>query len=269
MSSPAGTQTPSALSSSTGETLPTFGWPDAPEAVTGVARKRQAPRPPARSGPTGRQDERRHVTPERLRRIWGLVEDIAHNPGKSRLTIAAELALGERQVQSDLNVIRHDLGLPLVRRHGYRFLAPAGKAAPAFTLAEAQLLVLLLRRASRDPSFAGGASLHSLLAKLPALFPPHLQPLLARTLQAAGSPARTIQQEIFTTIADALSSQQDVKLHYPVGAPESTVQEPIVHPDILVPYKDSWHLIGTCRQNGRIMAFNLESVVAVTPAGRF
>lgn len=223
----------------------------------------------ASDAPVHPTDSRPHVAPERLRRIWGLVEDIAQSPGKSRRRIAAELSLGERQVQDDLNVIRQDLGLPLVRRHGYRFATAQDTQQPAFTLAEAQLLVLLVRRASRDPGFAGAATLQSLLAKLPALFPPHLQPLLARTLQAAGRPPRTVQQEIFTTLADALLTRQDVKLHYPMGAPASSIQDPIVHPEVLVPYLDSWHLIGMCRQKGRIMAFNLDLVMAVTPAGAF
>ena len=48
--------------------------------------------------------------------------------------------------------------------------------------------------------------------------------------------------------------------------PVSSIQEPIVQPEVLFPYLKSWHLIGTCRQRGRIMVFDLDNVVAVTAA---
>ena len=41
---------------------------------------------------------------------------------------------------------------------------------------------------------------------------------------------------------------------------------PRVQPEALVPYLDSWYLIGLCRQRGRAMVFDLEGVVAVTHA---
>ena len=43
-------------------------------------------------------------------------------------------------------------------------------------------------------------------------------------------------------------------------------QPPIVLPEVLFPYLKSWHVIGTCRQRGRMMVFDLDSVVAVTAA---
>ena len=83
--------------------------------------------------------EHKRLVPERFRRIWQLVEDIARSPGKSRKELAAQFALSERQVQADLNVIRREMGLPLVRRHGYRFLTDGQDGGPPFSLAEAQL----------------------------------------------------------------------------------------------------------------------------------
>ncbi len=90
--------------------------------------------------------------PERFRRIWQIVEDIARTPGKTRRQLAHQFNLSERQLQSDLNVIRQPMGLPLVRRHGYRFAGDEGDAGTVFSLAEAQLLLMLLKRAAHDPS---------------------------------------------------------------------------------------------------------------------
>jgi len=103
--------------------------------------------------------------------------------------------------------------------------------------------------------------------KLPFLFPLHLRPLVAKTLEAAnGSDRGGRQQEIFAALAEALLRRSYVKLHYPAGDPVSAIQEPIVQPEVLFPYYKSWHLIGTCRQVGRIMVFDLDTVVAVTAA---
>src|SRR5438105_5738873 len=203
---------------------------------------------------------------ERFRRIWQLVEEIAAHPGKSRKELAAQFALSERQVQADLNVIRREMNLPLVRKQGYRFLTDAQDSGPQFSLAEAQLLLMLLRRAAHDPSLPVDR-LRSLMVKLPYLFPLHLRPLVAKTLEAANASDRGgRQQEMFAALAEALLRKSYVKLHYPAGDPISSIQEPIVQPEVLFPYMDSWHLIGPCRQRGRTMVFDLDNVVAVTQA---
>jgi len=210
--------------------------------------------------------DRKRLVAERFRRIWQLVEDIASQPGKSRKELATQFSLSERQVQADLNVIRREMGLPLVRRQGYRFVTDTPDSGPQFSLAEAQLLLMLLRRAAHDPSLPVDR-LRSLMVKLPYLFPLHLRPLVAKTLEAANATDRGgRQQEIFAALAEALLRKSYVKLHYPAGDPVSALQEPIVQPEVLFPYCKSWHLIGTCRQRGRIMVFDLDNVVAVTAA---
>jgi predicted DNA-binding transcriptional regulator YafY len=210
--------------------------------------------------------DHKRLVAERFRRIWQLVEDIACQPGKSRKQLAGQFSLSERQVQADLNVIRREMGLPLVRRQGYRFLTDAQETGPQFSLAEAQLLLMLLRRAAHDPSLPVDR-LRSLMVKLPYLFPLHLRPLVAKTLEVASSTERgSRQQEMFAALAEALLRKSYVKLHYQAGDPVSSIQEPVVQPEVLFPYCKSWHMIGTCRQRGRMMVFDLENVVAVTAA---
>ena len=120
--------------------------------------------------------DHKRLAAERFRRIWQLVEDVASTPGKSRKELAAQFSLSERQVQADLNVIRREMNLPLVRRQGYRFLTETSEGGPQFSLAEAQLLLMLLRRAAHDPSLPVDR-LRGLMIKLPFLFPLHLRPL--------------------------------------------------------------------------------------------
>ncbi len=209
--------------------------------------------------------ERKRLAAERFRRIWQIVEDIARAPGKSRKQLAAEYTLSERQIQADLNVIRNEMGLPLVRRHGYRFLNGRQEDSASFSLAEAQLLLLLLRRATRDPSMPTDR-LRSLMEKLPTLFPFHLRPLVVKTIEATNQQRAGRQQEIFAALADALLRRSYVKLHYPAGEPISSILEPIVQPEVLFPYHSSWYVIGLCRQRRRMMVFDLAAVVAVTQA---
>jgi len=210
--------------------------------------------------------DHKRLVAERFRRIWELVEDIASCPGKSRKELASQFSLSERQVQADLNVIRREMNLPLVRRQGYRFVTDTTDVGPQFSLAEAQLLLMLLRRAAHDPSLPNDR-LRSLMVKLPFLFPLHLRPLVAKTLEVASASERGgRQQEIFAALAEALLRKSYVKLHYSIGDTGSAIQEPIVQPEVLFPYCNAWHLIGTCRQRGRMMVFDLDSVVAVTAA---
>lgn len=213
----------------------------------------------------GPLDARRRMAAERFRRIWQLVEQIAREPGHSRGELARQYALSERQLQEDLNVIRTEMRLPLVRRRGYRFRVPESDADPSFSLAEAQLLLMLLRRAARDPGLPGDR-VQALMAKLPQLFPLHLRPLVTKTLEAIGADASGWQQRTFTALADALLRKTFVKLHYPAGEPVSSMREPIVQPEVLFPYHDSWYLIGRSRQRQRMMVFDLDGVTAVTQA---
>ncbi len=211
--------------------------------------------------------DHKRLVAERFRRIWQLVEDIASTPGKSRKELAAQFSLSERQVQADLNVIRREMNLPLVRRQGYRFVTDPQDIGPRFSMEEAQLLLMLLQRAAHDPSLPLDR-LRSLMVKLPFLFPLHLRPLVAKTLEAATTADRGgRQQQIFGALAEALLRKSYVKLHYPAGDPISAIQEPIVQPEVLFPYCQSWHLIGRCRQRDRVMVFDLDNVVAVTPGG--
>jgi predicted DNA-binding transcriptional regulator YafY len=209
--------------------------------------------------------ERKRLVADRFRRIWHIVEDIAETPGKSRRELADKFHLSERQVQADLNIIRSDMRLPLVRRQGYRFISEGapGAGEGCFDLREAQLLVMILRQATRDRAIPGDR-LQSLMRKLPSMFPAHLQPLVQRTLEAVISPRSGQQQQVFAALADGLLRGNYVRLHYPPGDTSSPLPEPTVRPELLLPYLNSWYLIGECRQRNRTMMFNIDAVTAVT-----
>lgn len=209
----------------------------------------------------------KRLVADRFRRIWHIVEDIAARPGQSRRELADRFHLSERQVQADLNIIRTDMRLPLVRRQGYRFMAEGapGGGDGSFDLREAQLLVMILRQASRDRTIPADR-LRAMLRKLPSMFPAHLQPLVQRTLEAVTARHGGTQQQVFAALADGLLRGTFVKLHYPPGDFSSVVSEPIMRPELLIPYLDSWFVIGECQQRNRVMMFRLDTVAAVTLA---
>ena len=74
------------------------------------------------------------------------------------------------------------------------------------------------------------------MRKLPAMFPAHLQPLVQRTLEAVTAPRSGQQQQVFAALADGLLRSSYVKLHYPPGDMSSPIPEPIVRPELLLPY---------------------------------
>jgi predicted DNA-binding transcriptional regulator YafY len=206
--------------------------------------------------------ERKRLVADRYQRIWQIVEHIAREPGKSRRELADRFCLSERQVQADLNVIRAEMRLPLVRRQGYRFIRRESEPAGVLELPEAQLLLLLLRRAQEDRSLPT-EQVSKLIAKLPTLVPPHLQPLIGKMVQGGG--ARRRQQEFFETLTHAILTGTSVKLHYPRGYTTAFMSEPEVTPSLVVPYLDSWYLIGVSKQRNRLMMFELDTVDAVKP----
>jgi predicted DNA-binding transcriptional regulator YafY len=213
-----------------------------------------------------KHQEYKRLVADRFRRIWHIVEDIAAYPGSSRRELADKFHLSERQVQADLNVIRADMRLPLVRRQGYRFTAEALDAAGALTpdLREAQLLVLLLRRARTDRAIPTDR-LDALMSKLPLMFPPHLQPLVQQTLDAVRSPRSQAERQVFAALADGILHGTDVRLHYAADDVSTSLREPVIRPELLLPYLDSWYVIGACRQRqDHSMMFNLDGVAAAT-----
>lgn len=212
--------------------------------------------------PVSRALQGKRLVGDRFRRIWQVVEEIAAQPGLTRADLARRFHLSERQVQADLNIIRDDMRLPLVRRGGYRFVAEGPSSVP-LTLREAQLLVLVLGRA------LGGGSvpkerLRIALRKMPYAVAPHLQPLVERTVDAVCD--RGTGQH-FLALADALLAGHWVRLDYPPHESPITVDAPIVRPELLVPYLGGWFVVGELYGRPRTVMLPLDAVRAVTLAG--
>jgi len=207
----------------------------------------------------------------RFRRIWAIVQLIADRPGQERRAIADRFHICERQIQADLTIIRNAMQLPLVRHRGYRFMAEGALiagAAGGLTLEDALTLVLGLDHSDGRWTDAERDRLDRLVARLPVLFPPHLGPLVSRVFDALRSP-RSGQDRVIAALAEAMLDRTQVRLHEIPGTEQTAVLEPVIRPDLLVPYRGEWFVIGTmdARDLVRDRMLALRDVEAVTLAG--
>ncbi len=205
--------------------------------------------------------ERKRLVADRFKRIWSIVECIADEPGLDRAELAERFALSQRQLQSDLNVIRADLGLPLRRERGYRFIAEAHDGA-ALDLADLLTLCQMIRGAGQNPEIPRD-SLALMVAKLAQAFPPPLRPLVRDALAAARAEADDRRPEHLVSLAAALARQQAVRLRFADPPASAFPVEPIIQPEVLLPYGPSWYLIGHCRQRNRVLMLCLDELESV------
>lgn len=205
--------------------------------------------------------ESKRLVADRLKRIWSMAEFISHTPGLSRNALAQHFALSERQLQADLHVIRNKMGLPLTRSRGYRF---AGNGASSeLTLRELPTLFRLLEQAWDSSSLAREA-IADVASKLPASFPPTLQPLVRKTMAQFVNGDENPDSHVYACLAEAVVWERPVRLRYAPGDTAGSLTDPIVDPHILMPHGDSWYLIGRCHQRRREVLFLLDTVESVT-----
>jgi predicted DNA-binding transcriptional regulator YafY len=202
---------------------------------------------------------RKRFVADRFRRVWAIVEYVASHPGCTRRALADRYAVAERTMQADLNIIRDEMGLPLTRRDGYRFEGDDTPDTRGFGLPDAYLLARALERAAAGP--AGPAAVRAVVAKLPALFPAHLRPLLRLALAGTldGSP-EPVPDAVLGVLAQAMQRGAGVRLRYGADAPTTFPTDPVLDPELVVPYQGGWYLIGQCRQTRGVRMYCLDSV---------
>ncbi len=209
--------------------------------------------------------DRKRLVADRFKRIWSVVQYISDRPGMTRRELAEHFALSERQLQSDLNVIRDEMGFPLMRIHGYRFAEthPDEQATKDLTIRDLHTLFVLVHHASADPTIPKDA-FAEIVQKLPSAFPAPLQPLVRKTLCPYSGDEFGPTPEVYAHLTEALIRHCPVKLNYPPRNSVGYLTEPIVDPEILLPHKNSWYLIGRCHQRKRDVMFCLDSVDSVS-----
>ena len=200
-----------------------------------------------------------HVAPnesrmiaDRFRRVWALVQLIADEPGMTRADLARRFHLSERQVQTDLNMIRVDMRLPLIRRMGYRFADEGGASVGAGALNIHDLLRLVaIVEAGRRSAVDIGDDLGEKLANLAPL---HLRALARELLLGA-------QRAWLWKIVQAVLSGGDraVRVMNCRGGTDT------VQPELIVPFRGLWWLVGLDVKTARHRMWRVDQVTTVEP----
>ncbi len=206
--------------------------------------------------PVGRIDETRRVS-----RLLDIAWRIAAAPRHwTRKRLAAHYEVSERQITSDLTVMRHGLHWHVQTSHtGYYFDPLPSVPGVQFTLPEALALLLAVRASMALPGVSS-IELTAAIARLASLVPPQIQALVA----LPDSPPSPREQTL-RTLQLALGQRRRVHLTYETASRGGAVTERDFDPYAIFPYGRSWHVIGFCHLRGAIRDFKADRIAAVAP----
>lgn len=201
------------------------------------------------------EDEGRAEETKRTARILDIIQNIAIAPGRwSRKALAERYEVSERQIQRDLEVIRHGLKLDLRRTAtGYRFGSLPRLPTVSYSVTEA-LALLLAAQAGRHFG-VDSEELASAVGRLESVFPEEFRPLL-RMLALWQPPfvrARAASQPLLA-INRAIGRRRKLRIWYRAPGAASVPTERVVQPCSLLPYGRAWYLLAYCelRQDFRL-----------------
>jgi len=202
---------------------------------------------------------------KRTARILEIIQLVAAAPRRYlRRDLATRFELSERQVQKDLQVIRHGLKLTLVHDDGYYFEEMPRLPTLQYSFSEA-LAMLLAVQAARQVSGIGSAELAAAVARLEALFPQEFVPLLR---QMIGRPVVTAQrehrQEMLMLLNRALVERRKMRMVYETRSRDGAVGERVVRPYHIMPYVRSWQLIAFCERREAVLMFKVDRIREAT-----
>ena len=138
----------------------------------------------------------------RVARVLEIVQFITARPGWwKRKTLAERYEISERQIQKDLDVIRHGLKLSLVHDGvGYSFDRMPKLPAVQYSFAEG-LALLLAAQAAQQVSGIGSPDLAAAIARLQSIFPSEFSAMVSQvTGQSGPSGPRTHRQQMLLTL---------------------------------------------------------------------
>ncbi len=203
----------------------------------------------------------RRLIPDRFKRIWALAEYVTAHPGVTRSALAQRFTVSERQLQADLTVMRRDLGLPLSRSHGYR-IGSGSSDASVLTMRDIHTLYVVMDRASRDSSIRAEDVL-STASRIVDAFPAYLQRLARATLPSE-SETLGLTPALAAGLIGAIMKKDAVKLRFASSPSAGYPIEAVMTPEILLPYRETWYLIGRSGRQQRLVMLPLSGLRTVT-----
>jgi predicted DNA-binding transcriptional regulator YafY len=202
----------------------------------------------------------------RVARILEIIQYIATRPGGwKRKALAERYDLSERQIQKDLDIIRHRLGLPLIHDGaGYSFERIPKLPSVQYTFPEA-LSLLLAMQSAQQVSGVGSPDLAAAIARLQSVFPPEFAAFIAQVNRQVTHPTqRTNRQQTLLLLHRALLEQRKARMTYRTLSRGGELNERVVRPYHIMPYVRSWQLIAYCEKRQAVLMFKVDRIDAIT-----
>lgn len=218
--------------------------------------------PPMDTEPFGIEAVSRFEETKRIRRVIDLVQLVAGQPRRwLRRDLAARYEVSERQIDKDLELIRHGLVLDL--RHdasGYRFERLPNLAAAPLTFEQA-LALLLAAQMARANSGVDSAELQSAVNRLEAQLPVPVRDFVRRATHATSVDRRALHRsEVLLTIGHALAQRRKVHVAYASASSGGASSERVIQPYALLPYGRSWHVVAFCEARRDVRMFKADRI---------
>lgn len=207
-------------------------------------------------------DGRRSEETKRAGRILEMVHSIAVAPRRySRKDLADRFQISERRIQSDLQLIRHNLKLSLLHDgEHYYFEHLPHLPTTAYSFTEAVALIMALRIAQAIPG-VNSSELVAAIARLEAVFPAEFQPMLRQATEKLPSQAeKSHRQEMLTLLHRALIEHRQLRIAYATGSREGEVSERTIEPYHIMPYGRSWQVIAFDHKRGEPREFKADRI---------
>jgi predicted DNA-binding transcriptional regulator YafY len=200
---------------------------------------------------------------KRIARILRIVQLIATQPRRwTRAALAQEFEVSTRQIDKDLQVIRHGLHYALQHsREGYYFERGPLLKPVQLELPQALALALAAQQA-RDTGSVDAAVIAGALARLEEALPPTVIPYLRRA--AAGGtvafgPVRA-RGPVLATLEQALGEGRKVRISYRSASREDAVSERTIAPYYLLPYQRSWLVVAHDSLRDEVRMFKVDRI---------
>ncbi len=205
---------------------------------------------------------------KRIRRVIDIVQLIAAQPRQwLRRDLAARFEVSERQVDKDLELIRHGLVLDLQHSpDGYYFERLPNLAAAPLSF-EQSLALLLAVQVARQSAGVDSADLDAAVVRLEAQFPVPVRDFVRRATREGDTDLRARHRaEVLATIGQALAKHRKVRMTYASAYRGGKTSERTIRPYALLPYVRSWHVVGYCESRQDVRVFKADRIrqLAVT-----
>jgi predicted DNA-binding transcriptional regulator YafY len=197
---------------------------------------------------------------QRVARLVDMLVVLSQRPLKRR-ELAERYQISERQITSDLQVLRRRLSLEIVSTgEGYRIASLPSLPSVQFDVAELFALLLATLAGSRSPGVPRD-KLASAIERLQTVLPQNLRRAFELSrFQLPSTPAAQHREQTLKHLADALARGWTVEMEYRSPAARSPMYERLVDPYALVPYLRGWYLIGWCHARRDWRTFKVDRI---------